>query len=177
MVFSNAYQQTNDCYIRKCTYSFDLKGDFIIQVNEIIVDLSMEGLSNHQRIMLWPQPAQSALQMRLGQQQASNWILITAQNPRGKTLNAMENEERHLKLLQRMNTLGNIYQECHSGDFGGDPGHLEKGVVCFEIDEEQALALAREFDQNAWIGGDLRGQVCLYWVPEARADLAKALAE
>ncbi len=172
-MFQNKYQEVNHCYVQDCTYSFDIHGNFIVKVNEIIVDLSQEGLSTQQKVMLWPQVAQEELKQRLKQKNASNWILITAFNPRGKDLSSEENKSRHDLLLQEVKRLGFISDLCHAGDFTNPNGHLEMGLVCYDVSDSQALDLARMFQQNAWIGGDLRGQVCLYWVPEARADLER----
>ncbi len=185
--FQNRYQECNHLYINICTYSFDLQGLFKVKVNQVLEENSYlgGGIDFSRKVLLAPQVKQTELMQKLNELHAQTWHIITAFDPRGSARFAGDSDQAlaenhrlnliaHAELVDTAQKRGYRYQECNCGTLdhqGNTIQHVEQGLVFFDISEAQALEIAKQFDQNAWVGGDLKGHVCLYWEPSAKRDM------
>ncbi len=183
MHYQNRYQQNQVFYIEKCEYGFDLEGKFKVKVNQVI-DEHAKGDDHSHKVLLHAQAKQTEIIQYLQDKKAKTWHLITAFEPRGearypgnkpedKAENHRLNLIAHQDFIQTVQALGYQYQACNCGDLENKTTtkHIEESLLIFNISEQQALALAKQFRQNAWIGGDLTGNVCLYWESEAKLEM------
>lgn len=179
MNYKNRYQQNQNLYIDRCEYGFDLGGKFKVKVNQVI-DEQAKGDDYTHKVLLHVQPKQAEIIQYLKDRQAQTWHLITAFDPRGEARYPEDTNENyrlnliaHQDLIQSVQGLGYRYQACNCGNLNPNEenAHIEESLLIFNISEEQALVLAKKYRQNAWIGGDLTGNVCLYWEPEAKIEM------
>lgn len=183
MHYQNRYQQNQAIYIEICEYGFDLEGKFKVKVNQVIDEQAKIGDDTH-KVLLHVQPKQAEIIQYLQDKKAKTWHLITAFEPRGEARHLGDEPEdkaenhrlnliAHQDLIQTVQKLGYQYQVCNCGDLKNEttPKHIEESLLIFNISEQQALMLAKQFRQNAWVGGDLMGNVCLYWEPEAKLEM------
>jgi len=78
---------------------------------------------------------------------------ITAFNPYSQELSSQENKDRNHKLEKLIQSLGFDYihgeGKCGDGDWDG-----EKSFLIFDISQEQASEIGKEFEQNAIVWCD-----------------------
>lgn len=104
-------------------------------------------------------PALAAWQQR---QAVDGSTFISAVNPRSRRLSERENRRRHRRLKAWLDEAGLRYLEGAGvdpdGDWPPEPGFLVAG-----LDRDSAIALGRQFDQNAvvWSGADAVPQLVL----------------
>jgi len=72
---------------------------------------------------------------------------VTAHNPGGPIIDAVENEVRHRTFVTDIAAHGWTWWPAVGGDPGGS--HTEVGVLLLDVSVEDALALAARFDQDA----------------------------
>lgn len=91
------------------------------------------------------------------------WAFITAVNPRSVRLSAAVNAERMARLAARLDDRGLAHLPGEGA--GDDPAWpAEPSVLVLGIDEREAVALAREFDQHAIVVGRRGEPARLVWV-------------
>lgn len=116
----------------------------------------------YRRAAYWVQ-YQPAFSVRVGQASAeldallaahdvTEWAFITAYNPYSQQRPPAENAARDAALCARLATLGLDYIDCDGVDDDGT-WPTEHGHIIFGIGRAQALALGRQFEQNAILVG------------------------
>ena len=93
----------------------------------------------------------------------SSWALITAYNPYSQYLSEGENRQRHQKLLDRLSDL----QLTSLAAVGKDRKNIwtaEPSLLIFGLNRHDAIAIGREFQQNAIVYGELHQPVELLWI-------------
>ena len=91
------------------------------------------------------------------------WALITACNPYSRCLSEAENRQRHQKLLEYLSGL----QYTSLAAVGKDKNNVwtpEQSLLIFWLNRPQAIAIGRQFQQNAIVYGELHQPVELLWV-------------
>lgn len=113
-----------------------------------------------------PSAATAARQTRpiralLGAHRADCAALITAANPRSVRLSDDQNRQRHANLAQWLLNAGLPCLPARSSDAQGD--WVEDGFFIFGLHRARAVALARQFGQNAlvWVAADGGGELLL----------------
>lgn len=98
------------------------------------------------------------------------WAFITACNPRSKRLDADANAAGMARLADAVKGLG---LQSIAGAGIGDAEHTTAGgwpaepsLLVLGIDEAAAIALARQFGQNAFLAGTIGGEPTLIWLDE-----------
>jgi hypothetical protein len=79
------------------------------------------------------------------------FVVITAHNPRGRTLDAATNQTLDAELGTALNALGAAHQRCDGMD--PEQRHVERGYAA-AIDNKQATLLAKQFGQSAFFTFD-----------------------
>lgn len=96
----------------------------------------------------------------------SQWGIVTAANPRSRPLNNRTNAERQASLECALLEAG--YEPFVVENLADDPGWpVEESCFVPGIPEEELLALALEYDQNAVLLGGGDGAPRLVWVEDA----------
>jgi hypothetical protein len=127
----------------------------------------------------------AALRIRVGQREpaleellasnaASCWCFITAWNPRSQRLPRAENDRRNAVLQRELERLGRgsvIPGIGRPDDPGWEP---EESWLALGVDRESAIALGRQFEQNAVVWGERGGPARLLDCRPARSDPAPA---
>ncbi|MGE4064213.1 MAG: DUF3293 domain-containing protein [Rhodospirillaceae bacterium] len=90
----------------------------------------------------------AALDGLLARRGACSAVLITAYNPRSRKQSAAENTDAHRALLDAVAGLQKQYLPSRGRDPDGE-WPAEPGLFIFDLAREQALALARRFQQYA----------------------------
>lgn len=80
------------------------------------------------------------------------FAILTAYNPQNRVLSLFENRERHKKLLSILER--NKYLFCNAE--GCYSEHCEKGFIVFNMTLDEALSMARHFDQYALFYNDTK---------------------
>ena len=91
------------------------------------------------------------------------WALITAYNPYSQCLSEAENRQRHQKLLEYLSGL----QYTSLTAVGKDKNNVwtpEQSLLIFGLNRQGAIAIGRQFQQNAIVYGELHQPVELLWV-------------
>ena len=87
------------------------------------------------------------------------FVVVTAANPGGATLDHTENGERHTRLLERIHGLEPFPREAPTAfpAIGGlphcptpDTWHAREDGIAIDLSREEASMLAAEFGQLAW---------------------------
>lgn len=99
-------------------------------------------------------PLQSLL-MRHG---VSEWAYITACNPRSVLLAPEENRRRQAMLAERLKAYA-----CYPGEGAGEGWPPEASLLVLGITLPEALAVAREFEQLAFVAGRAGGHAALHF--------------
>lgn len=101
------------------------------------------------------------------------WAFVTAANPRSRPLSAAENSARMSRLaaIVRQRGLASCAGAGVAADGAWPP---EPSLLILGIDEADAVALAREFDQHAILVGRTGAPARLVWI---EADAARQAAE
>ena len=85
---------------------------------------------------------------------ASTWAFVTASNPHATRLSAAENEARHVELARALAVAGFPGFEGESvADDGAWPP--ERSLLVIGISELEAVRIARRFDQEAIVAGEV----------------------
>lgn len=94
----------------------------------------------------------AALDALLAAQSAQSAVLITAYNPRSRKQSAAENTDAHRALLDTVAQMGKQTRPSRGRDPDG-AWPAEPGLLIFSLSRDEALGLARRFDQYAvvWI--------------------------
>ncbi len=84
---------------------------------------------------------------------ARSWVYLTAFNPRSERLSDEENQNRHRRLVERVERLG---FSAFPGEGVGDDGTWppERSLLVLGVDRRQAIDLGREFGQLAIVFGE-----------------------
>ena len=82
------------------------------------------------------------------------WSFISACNPYSTILSDEENELRHQALIEKANAMNLRFQEG-LGVPSDENWKAEKSLLILDISKEDAVKLAKEFDQNAIVFGRL----------------------
>jgi hypothetical protein len=91
----------------------------------------------------------------LNQEGWENWVIITAFNPRSVRLPLAENEERDRQLRNELVLRGLTFCRCEAADPKGD-WPAENGFLVPGLNIEAAAEIARRYDQNAIVFGEVR---------------------
>lgn len=96
--------------------------------------------------------ANANLQQLLTTYIARTWAFITAWNPKSVLLSQQENEARHEMLVKIVEKMGHLHVEGYGI---GDDGHWppEQSLLILGISRQKAVALGRQFEQNAIVFG------------------------
>lgn len=103
-----------------------------------------------------------ALTSLMSRHNAGTVAILTAYNPEAKPVNAQANIHAQQKLLDAINKLDLFH--CHGENTAPDgAGHVEPTIVVLGIPQEQALALAQQFGQLAFVYSDAKAIPELIW--------------
>lgn len=92
----------------------------------------------------------------LGERGVRTWGFITAVNPQSRLLTDAQNQRRQALLRAELDRLGLAFFEGEGiGDDGTHPA--EPSYLVLGISRDQAIALARQFDQAAIVFGEIDG--------------------
>lgn len=91
-----------------------------------------------------------ALETLLRERGARTGVFITAYNPHSRRLGAAENTDAHRALLDAVAGLGNDFLPSRGRDPHGT-WPAEPGLFIFDLKQADADALARRFDQYAYV--------------------------
>src|SRR5437870_1692653 len=85
---------------------------------------------------------------------ARSWAYLTAFNPRSERLSDEENQDRHRRLVERVEYLG---FPAFPGEGVGDDGTWprERSLLVLGVNRRQAIDLGREFGQLAVVFGEV----------------------
>jgi hypothetical protein len=86
----------------------------------------------------------------------AEWVIITAFNPRSVVLSLEENEERDRQLRNELVLRGMTFCRTEAVDPNG-AWPAEHGFLVPGINVETAAGIARHYDQNAIVFGELEG--------------------
>lgn len=103
-----------------------------------------------------------ALNALLRQHRANEWAFITAYNPRSQILTPEENQARQKRLIAELETRGYCYL-FGQGIGDAETWQPEASVFIFNIRLDDALRLARQFEQNAILAGRAEDAPQLVW--------------
>lgn len=92
------------------------------------------------------------------------WSIVTACNPGHAVLDASTNAERHARLAAMVSQSGLVATASRACDGRGE--HTEVGLFIADITRDQALALARAFEQTAIVFGSGTQAGVLYTATE-----------
>ncbi|CAN5398830.1 hypothetical protein BH10ACI2_BH10ACI2_17150 [soil metagenome] len=98
----------------------------------------------------------------LKQEGVSSWAFLTAYNPFSTPLTEPENLDRQAKLIQHLESRGLRYLRGFGK--GDDPSwEPEPSLFILDIGRNDAIAIGRQFDQNAILWGEIEGFPELIW--------------
>lgn len=83
----------------------------------------------------------------------NNWAIITAHNPQSKILSKEENQERNKLLFEEIKNYSPLKTESSSKDTKDD-WPIEDGYIIFNIDQESACNIGKDFNQRAIVIGE-----------------------
>jgi len=83
----------------------------------------------------------------------NNWAIITAHNPQSKILLEKENQERNKSLFEEIKNYSYLKTESSSKDTKDD-WPIEDGYIIFNIDQESACNIGKDFNQRAIVIGE-----------------------
>jgi hypothetical protein len=92
-----------------------------------------------------------------------SWALITASNPYSQILAELENQQRHQKLKEHLQELQYPWLEALGRDQTGT-WTPEPSFWILGIERSQAIAIGRQFEQNAIVYGELHQPAELQWL-------------
>ena len=102
------------------------------------------------------------LEELLSRKGARSWAYITACNPKSQELPAEQNAGRMSEFRELLNEAGHHFFEGEGiGLTGTWPP--EASFLILDIDEGSARALARRYDQHAFVCGDIGESARLMW--------------
>ena len=96
----------------------------------------------------------------LEKHQARSWVFLTAYNPYSKQLADNENRARQRELLKILED-GRL--RYFNGRGEGENWPFEPSVFIFDIERDRALQIARDFEQNAIVWGQMKEAAELVW--------------
>jgi hypothetical protein len=92
------------------------------------------------------------------------YAYITAENPYGKSYTKEQNELRHQQLLDATSHFV-VYEGEGAGEDTTWPP--ERSLLILNISKEEAIALGKQFEQNAIVLGNIHGApelvICVEW--------------
>ena len=103
-----------------------------------------------------------ALDQLLEENAAASWAFLTAWNPYSQQLADEENTARQNLLIEELNSRGMTYFHGAGEDPNGE-WPPEESVLIFGIELDEAIALAKRFEQNAIVFGRLGEAARLIW--------------
>ncbi|KAF0811681.1 hypothetical protein IGB42_03839 [Andreprevotia sp. IGB-42] len=98
----------------------------------------------------------------LTRRQFDGWAFVAAANPYSGALCEQENRARHQNLLEALATGQHVFFEGMGEPVGSD-WQPELSVLILGISRDDALALARYFEQNALVYGRVGDMAELVW--------------
>lgn len=107
----------------------------------------------------------AALDAELRARDTVRWAFVTASNPHATRLSESENAARHVELVGALADYG-----CFEGEGAGDDPNWppERSLLVFGISETEALHVARRFEQEAIVVGELGQPARLVFCGDAR---------
>src|SRR5688500_12902076 len=102
------------------------------------------------------------LDLLLTKHNVSTWTFITACNPGSRPLPETENDARHTKLLRTVKNFGWRYLQGVGIPARAD-WQPETSVLVLGVSAEEAVAVARDFEQNAILAGRRGGEAELVY--------------
>ena len=91
----------------------------------------------------------------IARHQARSWAFITAYNPRSKELPTEQNEQRQSELKTLLTNSGHLVMPGVGRDPAGS--WQEPSFFVIGISRDEASALGIQFEQNAYVAGELGG--------------------
>ena len=106
--------------------------------------------------------ATEPLQEFLRDRRVAKWAFLTAWNPLSQPLSATENESRQIELIKMLDEQN--YPYLRGFGVGDDPAwEPEQSLFILDISRDDAIGLARRFEQNAILWGEIGGEPELVW--------------
>jgi hypothetical protein len=92
-----------------------------------------------------------------------SWAIITAYNPHSQIFAKLENQQRHQQLMEHLLKLKLPWLKALSRDQMGfwTP---EPGFWIYGIERDKAIAIGRQFEQNAIVYGEIDQPAELQWL-------------
>ncbi|MFT5176580.1 MAG: hypothetical protein ACI8W7_004776 [Gammaproteobacteria bacterium] len=106
------------------------------------------------------QPLPAALDAYLLAHDIAIAAFLSAANPRSMALPDQQNSRRHTALLAALSTLGLSWLDANGCDATGQ-WPSEPSVLALGIERQQAMHIAEQFEQNAYLEVIRGGSACL----------------